>query len=136
LVLEPDATFSTPDTTNWKIDPNFEEWQTLMRNNVGPSMIDDPIYFIESQHLVTVDLNKAILGELKKNCCTCTTPTYQLSHIETYMKLIQKRLGGWIQFNSGLFHEASAIIISARPMCNLCLYHQNECLNTPKPYKH
>src|SRR5690606_11753411 len=96
---------------------------------------DDPIYFIENQHLVTVDLNKAILSELKKNCCGCSTPEYGLTHIETYIKLIEKRLGAWVQFNAELFHEAADIVISARPMCNLCLYHVDECLPTPRPYK-
>ena len=129
------ATIAEPDNINWKKDPDFADWKTLMRNNLGPTMTDDPIYFIESQHLVTVDLNKSILSELKKNCCGCTTPEYNLSHIEMYIKLIEKRLGGWVQFNSGLFHEAAEIIISARPMCNLCLYHNGECLPTPRPYK-
>ena len=79
-----------PDTTNWKPNPTFDEWQTLMRNNVGPADVDDPIYFIETQHLVTVDLNKAILSELKKACTCCSDPKFDMSHMETYQKLYGK----------------------------------------------
>lgn len=49
------------------------------------------------------------------------------------MKLVQKRLGAWVQFNSELYHEASVILDSARPLCSQCLYHIDEC-NT-KPYQ-
>lgn len=135
LVTLPNATIATPDSVNWKRDPDFADWQKVMRDNVGPTMVNDSIYFIECQHLVTVDLNKAILKELKSNCCACTTPEYKLSHIEMYIKLIQKRLGAWVQFNAGMYHEASNIVITARPICNLCLYHTKECLPTPRPYK-
>jgi hypothetical protein len=46
------------------------------------------------------------------------------------MKLVQKRLGAWVQFNSELYHEASTILETARQACHLCLYHQDECYPT------
>ena len=117
--------YPVPDTVNWKQSPSFAEWQTLMRNNVGPSDVNDPIYFIETQHLVTVELNKAILSELKKSCACCHDPKFDMSHMETYQKLYGKRLGAWIQFNQELYHEASCILMAARPICYNCLYHNN-----------
>jgi hypothetical protein len=136
LTLQTGSNTLQPDIDNWEKDPNFEDWQTLMRNNLGSVMVDDPIYFTEHQHLVTVDLNKAILNELKRNCGDCCgTPEYGLSHIATYIKLIEKRLGAWVQFNNELFHESANILASARPMCSLCLYHNNDCLPTPRPYR-
>lgn len=132
LAINPTTQTIEPDSTNWAPDPNFEQWQTLMMNNVGPAEVDDPIYFVESQHLVTVELNQAILNELKKCCECCDKPNFWESHMDTYQKLIQKRLGAWVQFNSQLFHEASCILESARPLCNLCLYHVDECNTTPR----
>lgn len=132
LVTTTGAVIPTPDTVNWRVDPTFAEWQTLMRNNVGVADVNDPIYFIETQHLVTVDLNKAIFTELKKICNCCSDPKFDTSHMETYQKLYGKRLGAWIQFNQELFHLASCIVIGARPLCYACLYH-NESLHTSGP---
>jgi hypothetical protein len=133
LVQDPtNTTINMPDTVNWKPTPNFEEWQTLMKNNLGTPMVNDPIFFIETQHLVTVDINKAILSELKKQCACCDKPQFNMTSMKDYMKLIQKRLGAWVQFNAELYHEASCILESARPLCNLCLYH-NHALNKPRP---
>ncbi len=126
-----DAALMTPDTTNWKENPTFEEWQTLMRNNTESTMVDDPVYFVETQHLVTAELNNAILKELKKQCACCDQPQFGMSALKTYMKLMQKRLGAWIQFNAEIFHEASCILETARPLCNMCLYHADECHDKP-----
>jgi len=117
------STNSTPDD-NWKESPSFEEWQTLMRNNVGVITTLDPIYFIETQHLVTVELGAAILSEIVKNCASgaCDSHTFGVSHISTYMKLLQKRLGSWVKFNEGLYHEVSDILESSRALCSQCLY--------------
>ncbi len=132
LVVDPSNNLlMMPDTTNWREDPTFEEWQTLMRNNIGSTMVDDPIYFVETQHLVTAELNNAILQELKKQCACCDKPQFGMSDLKTYIKLIQKRLGAWVQFNAELFHEASCILETARPLCNMCLYHQGECNDKP-----
>ena len=113
-----------PDNVNWKESPTFEEWQTLMRNNVGVITTLDPIYFIETQHLVTVELGAAILSEIVKNCASgaCESHTFGVSHISMYMKLLQKRLASWVKFNEGLYHEVSDILESSRALCSQCLY--------------
>ena len=133
LIQDPDypndPTRLIPDPTDWTPDPSFAQWQELMRNNVGPSMVDDPIYFVETQHLVTVELNEAILYELKRICNCCDNPKFGASHIDLYQKLYHKRLGAWVQFNQELFHQASCTLINARPLCHQCLYHQGESLN-------
>jgi len=130
LIPDPnDPLKQIPDPAHWKVNPTFTEWQTLMRNNLGPTSVNDPIYFIETQHLVTVDLNKAIIFELKKQCNCCVTGKFNASSIDTYMRLVQKRLGAWVQFNEELFHEAAAILETARETCYQCLYHQGECNN-------
>ena len=124
LVVDPtNPLLFIPDTTNWSEDPTFDHWQTLMRNNLGPSTVSDPIYFIETQHLVTVEINAAILSELRKQCMSCETHGYNTSMIHTYMKLVQKRLGAWVKFNSELYHDASCILETARAMCTSCLYN-------------
>jgi len=114
-----------PDVTNWRVDPSFDEWKTLMRNNTGVIGVNDPIYFIESQHLVTVDVNMAIRKELIKNCVCCDKPKYGMSEIDLYMKLVQKRLGAWIQFNSGMYHDAACILASVRDVCDLVIKNCN-----------
>jgi len=129
LITDPDdSNAMIPDTTNWQVDPNFADWQSLMMDNTGDAMVDDPIYFIETQHLVTVELNKAILKELKAQCnaCTSNTTKFGVSAIANYMKLMQKRLGAWVQFNADLYHEASNILESSRKLCYQCLYHPGE----------
>jgi hypothetical protein len=126
LIEDPDdSSLMIPDPAEWKEDPTFDEWQTLMRNNLGDTSVDDPIYFIETQHLVTVELNSAILCELKKQCGCCESPQFNLSQLATYIKLMQKRLGAWVQFNEELFHEAACVLESSRSLCNMCLYHQS-----------
>jgi len=131
LIQDPnDPTLMMPDLVNWRENPTFSEWQTLMKNNLGPVLTGDPIYFIETQHLVTVEINKAILTELKKQCNCCHQPDFNITTLANYSKLIQKRLGAWVQFNSELFLDASCILESSRPLCNLCLYH-NDCLTKP-----
>jgi hypothetical protein len=132
LIQDPnDPTLMIPDNINWKPAPNFEEWQTLMRNNLGSTLPNDPIYFVETQHLVTVDLNAAILAELKKQCGCCDSPKFNMSQLQDYMRLVQKRMGAWVQFNAGLYHDASCILESARPLCYQCLYHDH-CLTRPR----
>ena len=123
LVVDPsNPLLFIPDTVNWAGSPSFEDWKTLMRNNVGISTVSDPIYFVETQHLVTVEINAAILSELIKQCNVCDGSNYGMSNISTYMKLVQKRLGAWVQFNSELYHEASCILETSRSMCTQCLY--------------
>jgi len=120
----PDLT-PRPDDTNWKASPSFDEWQDLMKTNLGQAMVDDPIWFIESQHLVTIGINKAIRSELLKDCNECESGAFRQSKISMYIKLMQKRLGAWTQFNSGMFHDASNILISARDVCDLVMKECN-----------
>jgi hypothetical protein len=125
------STLVHPDSTNWMINPTFDMWQTLMRNNIGPAMADDPIYFAESQHLVTCDMNMAIRNEVKNICGCCDSTTFGVSRVMNYQKLMQKRLGAWVNFNEGLFHEAACILQNSRKLCYQCLYHGGECLTKP-----
>jgi hypothetical protein len=119
------------DTTNWKANPNWLEWMSFLKLNMGAALPGDPVYFIETQHLVTADLSKAILAELKSICGCCTDPKFGMSHIEDWMKLTQKRAGAYLEFNKELFTEAQCIIESTRKLCFMCLYHKNECLFKP-----
>ncbi len=124
-----DPTDIYPDVTNWRATPAFEEWKALMMRSLGssPAIVDQPIFFAENQHLVTPQLNQAILRELQQMCTMCTQPVFGQSHIDDWMKLTQKRLGAWYQFNRELFHDAQKILESTRELCYLCLYHKN-CL--------
>ena len=131
VVTDPTNTLLTmPDSVNWRKAPSFAEWKELMRNNVGTVMVNDPIFFIETQHLATPEM--AILAELKKQCACCDQPKFNISGLKDYMKLIQKRLGAWAEFNAGLYHEAACILEQARKTCYQCLYHTDECNETPK----
>jgi len=135
IVTDPsDPTLTYPDTTNWRATPTFEEWLILMRENLGqpPAIVDQPIFFVENQHLVTADLNAAILVELKTMCNLCTEPTFGISQIDDWMKLTQKRLGAWSLFNAELFHDAQKVIESTRELCYLCLYHKHLLLKSNK----
>jgi len=132
LVVDPDnALLQMPDTTNWLPDPTFDMWQELMRNNMGPTTVQDPIYFIENQHLVAAEINHAMLSELKKNCSCCDSPQFGVSSISSFMKLKQRREGAWVQFNAELYHEAACILESSRKLCYQCLYHPTECNDKP-----
>ena len=119
-----------PDIVNWRPSPSFAEWMDLMRQYVGnpPAVVDQPIFFIESQHLVTADLNKAILKELKQLCSVCVEPTFGMTHVDDWMRLTQKRLGAWTMFSNELWVDAQVILESARNLCYICLYHKTDCL--------
>lgn len=122
------VTITIPDTTNWRENPTFPEWMDFLRNNMGPAMTSDPVYFTEQQHLVTADLNKAIKAELLKIGCCCDKKDFGMSTIETWMKLTQKRFGAYVKFNEENFKIAQQIIETTRATCYLCLYHDNEKL--------
>jgi len=123
LVVDPkNALLLMPDTTNWKENPNFSEWTDFLRQYNDSTLPGDAVYYAETQHLVTIELNKAILNELKNQASACVKPGYGGSAIMMYMKLMQKRLGAYIQFNAEVYHEASLILEQARGICNLCLY--------------
>jgi len=127
LVTDPnDPLLTIPDTTNWASDPNFEQWVEFLRGYTDATLPGAPVYYVESQHLVTVELNKAILSELKKQCSCCNHPSFGSSSIMPYMKLMQKRLGAYVQFNSEIFHEAQCILESSRGLCQMCIY-DNDC---------
>lgn len=103
-------------------------------NNIVPSGVQrfgnrrvvpqDPVFYIESQHLATPILNKAILTELKRNCSCCHLPQFNMTHMEDWVRLTQKRLGAFINFNEENFKDAQCIIQSTRTKCNECLYHK------------
>jgi hypothetical protein len=116
-----------PKVSDWKPNPTFTEWMDFIRHYNNSALPGDPVYYAETQHLVTVELNKAIIEELKKQCSCCCEEGYGSSAIMTYMKLIQKRMGAYIQFNSEVYHEASCILESSRKMCDLCLYGDSPC---------
>jgi hypothetical protein len=129
VVVDPDNSLLTiPDTTNWRETPTFVEWIDFLRNNMGPAMSGDPVYFVETQHLVTADLNTAIRSELLKLACCCESKDFGLSNVETWSKLTQKRIAALIKFNGEVFKSAQKIIESTRAVCYLCLYHDNEKL--------
>jgi hypothetical protein len=128
------------DTVNWRANPTFAEWQTLMRNvlqEITPSMdIEEPeieqeisplhpIYFIESNHLATPDLNRAILTLLQKTCARCHEDKFNMTHIEDWCRLTQKRLGSFIFFSEERFKESQRIILSSRAHCEAILYGKN-----------
>jgi hypothetical protein len=126
LVTDPNnSLLLIPDTTNWSDTPNFADWLTFMKQYTDSFLPGNPIYYIETQHLVTAELNAAILNELKKQCSCCDKPDFSSSNIMCYMKLMQKRLGAYVQFNAEIFHEAQCILESSRKMCDLCLYSKS-----------
>jgi len=126
LTLDPTTNIMIPDIINYRPDPTFSEWQALMMVYAAQvAMPNNVIYFAETQHLVTIELNKAILTELLKQASCCEQPDFDSSKIITYMKLLQKRMGAYMQFNKGIYHEASCILESCRKLCDICLYHQS-----------
>lgn len=114
-----------PDSVNWAPAPTFEQWMAFLKSNMGPAMSDDPVYFAETQHLVTADLSAAIKSELLKISCCCDSKDFGMSTIDTWMKLTQKRMGAIIKFNDEIFKTAQEIIETTRATCYLCLYHDN-----------
>ena len=92
---------------------------------VAPS---DPVFYIECQHLVTPVLNRAILTELKRTCGCCHKDEFGLTHLEDWVRLTQKRLGAFVNFNESNFRDAQCIIQSSRAKCTQCIYHKG-CLS-------
>ena len=119
------AGVTLPPAEHWRSDPTFTEWMTFLKSNMGPAMTDDPVYFAETQHLVTADLSAAIKSELLKISCCCDSKDFGMSTIETWMKLTQKKMGALIKFNDEVFKTAQEIIETTRKTCYLCLYHDN-----------
>jgi len=137
------------DTTNWRPDPSFIDWQTLMLSNyqdITPSMdIENPeiqqevspsnkLYYIESNHMATPELNRAVLNMLKKICSVCDKKEFGMSHIEDWIKLCQKRTGAFVYFNQESFKECQRILASSRSHCDLALYGKNCNFNYNFPY--
>lgn len=116
-----------PDTVNWAESPSYDQWKIFMKMYMGDAMVSDPLYFIETQHVVTVELNNAILSEIKKMCGCCTSPKFNTSKVNLYMKLAQKRLGIWTKFNQFLYQDAACIIETTRSLCAQCLYNKDYC---------
>jgi len=128
-VVDPnDSNLTIPDPTDWKETPTFVEWMDFLRNNMGPAMTNDPVYFVETQHLATPDLNEAIRKELLKIACCCDKKDFGMSTIHNWIKLTQKRVGALVKFNAEVFKTSQKIIESTRELCYLCLYHDKEHL--------
>jgi hypothetical protein len=115
-----------PNPEDWSPDVTFEDWMTLLRKYSIMSTTGSAIKFVETQHLVTAELNKAILSELKCQCNCCDKPDFNMSYMLSYMKLMQKRLGAYVLFNDEIFHEAQCVVESSRRICDLCLYTKKE----------
>lgn len=120
-----DALLTIPDLTNWVEGPTFVNWMDFLRNNLGPAMTSDPVYFSEHQHLVTADLSAAIRAELLKMGCNCDKDQFNMASVDMWCKLTQKKIGAFIKFNAGVFKSAQQIIETTRESCYLCLYHKN-----------
>lgn len=113
-----------PDLVNWTEGPSFVNWVDFMRNNLGTASTGNPVFFSEHQHLVTADLSAAIREELLQMGCNCDKDEFNMSSVETWSKLTQKKLGAFIKFNAGVFKSAQQIIETTRETCYLCLYHK------------
>jgi len=122
----PTPVIKKPNPEDWSSNVTFEHWATLLKKYANITTTGSPIQFIETQHLVTAELNKAILSELKCQCNCCDKPGFNMSHMMTYMKLMQKRLGAYVLFNDEIFHEAQCVLESSRKLCDLCLYTKKE----------
>lgn len=116
-----------PDTTNWRVGPKYAEWKSFLSMYMGEVMVSDPVYFIETQHIATIDLNAAILSEIKKMCGCCNSPKFNTSKVDLYMKLMQKRLAVWVHFNKYQFQDAACILETTRALCSQCLYNNTPC---------
>jgi hypothetical protein len=123
-----DPTKQIPNPLDWSTSITFADWTALMKKYLTSiASVNDPIYFIESQHLVTLEINKAITKEVLTQCYSCQTHSFKPHHIADYQRLLQKRLGAWKAFVDGNYDNASCILESARKLCHNCLYHKNEC---------
>jgi hypothetical protein len=114
-------------SADWSVDVQFTDWIEFLRANSQGSSIGEKVYYLETQHLVTVELNTAILTELKCQCSCCDKPDFNTSNILLYMKLMQKRLGSYVLFNEENFHEAQCVIESSRKICETSLCNQKCC---------
>jgi len=81
----------------------------------------DPVFYIECNHLATPELNAAILLELKTLCGCCKEDKFNMSHIETWIKLNGKLEAASIYFDEESFKAAQEIITSSRAHCTVCL---------------
>jgi hypothetical protein len=119
------VTVTKPDPVHWGSDVNFTDWTNFLRTYNYESLAGEKVYYVETQHLVTAELNEAIKEELKRQCSCCDKPDFNVSNIELYMKLMQKRMGAYLLFNEESFHEAQCVVESSRQICSLCLYNQS-----------
>lgn len=94
---------------------------------VGITLPTDPVYYIETNHLATPELNFAIRNKILEICGCCDDPKFGMPHIESWVRLAQKRLGAFIYFADENFKEAQCVIASSRPHCTQCLYHSKDC---------
>lgn len=85
----------------------------------------DPVFYVETQHLATPILNKAILAELERNCKCCHHDSYGMTHLEDWVRLTQKKMGAFVNFSKECFKDAQHIIQTTRKKCHDCLYHKN-----------
>lgn len=123
-----DPTKQIPNPIDWSTSITFADWTALMKKYLTVTTSNnDPIYFIESQHLVTLEINKAITKEVLSQCDCCQSHSFKPIHIADYQRLLQKRLGAWKAFVDGNYDNASCILESARQLCHKCLYHKDEC---------
>jgi len=118
-----------PDPEHWTKGVSFEQWMEFLRNNMGKAMTNDPVYFVENQHLVTCELQEAVKKELLKIGSCCDKPEFGMSHIEMWMKLKQKLIASATKFKDCNFKAAQKILESSRATCYMCLYHNGENLN-------
>jgi len=117
------------DIINWGA-PLFTDWVALMQNHVdGDGQVQgEVIYYIENQHLVTVDLSAAIEREFLNICNCCVHKDFGLSSIDLHVKLVSKWNGAFYNFHNCFFKDAQCILESARPICAECSVHKNENL--------
>jgi len=127
LVQDPKVPTTTvwliPDPAHWSAEVSFADWLEFIKH-YDSVLASNKCYYIETQHLVTAELNEAILSELKCQCSCCDNPDFDTSKILAYMKLMQKRLGAYVLFNEEIFHEAQCVVESSRQICSICLYNK------------
>lgn len=105
-------------------------------NNTGVNGVDSPantvtplnqVFYSECNHLATPELNAVILKELKRLCGCCHEDKFNMSHIETWIKLRGKQEAAFTFFNEENFKSAQEVIISSRAKCHSLLYDSDNC---------
>jgi hypothetical protein len=123
-IVNADIAFNTGAPEPWnepKLDPSitFEQWYMWLRTleheyDASTATHVKEGRYVQTQHLVTIELCYNINEEVKRICDACKDSPYRFSEVEQWVKLEHKKRAAIVNFLQCNFKEAQRIIESTR----------------------